>query len=410
MAALSPHISRPKCHVSPRSSRAADDDLSDGSDLSTEDESIALGVAKKMRRASPEVEEIAREQASHDAAARALKYDAFFAGTAPADGGDAGTAVRVGRAHMRQLRRYQKARADVLQALDLLALPTRGAEQRADAAELARRTRERLIAQAAALAPLRALSAPAPRRWLDLVAKAAAKARARLTAARGAAARGAAALASAPAIAQHIEVISAKHGAAPAAAQQLRCELVLAAAQSVHVDAPDASTAAEETAAHRFERLWARFVDRERGGSGARTAGAAARAQAAPPLRCEIEVRELVLTCDGAAADGARAPARELKAVEAELSHAAWEPLVVRSPRVFCFVALRAASARPFAVVEIRYVWRRRGAAEPPKPTALPQFAMSPVPAEEMDVGFAVDLPTHGSIDDAVLQLQVVVE
>ena len=37
-----------------------------------------------------------------------------------------------------------------------------------------------------------------------------------------------------------------------------------------------ASTAAEETAAHRFERLWARFVDRERGGSGARTAGAAA--------------------------------------------------------------------------------------------------------------------------------------
>ena len=50
------------------------------------------------------------------------------------------------------------------------------------------------------------------------------------------------------------------------------------------------------------------------------------------------------------------------------------------------------------------------GGIEPPKPTALPQFAMSPVPAEEMDVGFAVDLPTHGSIDDAVLQLQVVVE
>ena len=53
---------------------------------------------------------------------------------------------------------------------------------------------------------------------------------------------------------------------------------------------------------------------------------------------------------------------------------------------------------------------RTKETAEPPKPTALPQFAMSPVPAEEMDVGFAVDLPTHGSIDDAVLQLQVVVE
>ena len=50
------------------------------------------------------------------------------------------------------------------------------------------------------------------------------------------------------------------------------------------------------------------------------------------------------------------------------------------------------------------------GAAERPKATALPQFAMSPVPAEEMDVGFAVELPAAMSLDDAVLQLQVVVE
>ena len=68
---VSPQMSRAAAmatNVSPQISRAADDDLSDGSDLSTEDESIAIGVAKKMRRASPEVEEIAREQASHDAA------------------------------------------------------------------------------------------------------------------------------------------------------------------------------------------------------------------------------------------------------------------------------------------------------------------------------------------------------